>query len=170
MAQSPKTGGQNPKGKTRREMARKSVAENRQARRNYEIIDDLEVGIVLTGSEVKSLREGRANIAEAYAREEDGQIVLVNSTIPTYPPAGQFNHDPARKRVLLVKKREYNRLIGAVERDGRTLVPLELYFGPTGMAKIKLALATGRKAPDKRDVEKKRDWDRQKGRILRDRG
>jgi SsrA-binding protein len=119
---------------------------------------------------VKSLREGRANIAEAYAREEDGQIVLVNSTIPTYPPAGQFNHDPARKRVLLVKKREYNRLVGAVERDGRTLVPLELYFGPTGMAKIKLALATGRKAPDKRDVEKKRDWDRQKGRILRDRG
>lgn len=170
MAQAAKSSGANPKGKTRRELARKSVAENRQARRNYEIIDDLEVGIVLTGSEVKSLREGRANIAEAYAREEDGQIVLVNATIPTYPPAGQFNHDPGRKRVLLVKKREYNRLVGAVEREGRTLVPLELYFGPTGMAKIKLALATGRKAPDKRDVEKKRDWDRQKGRLLRDRG
>ena len=170
MAQPPKSGGQNPKGKTRRELAQKMVAENRQARRNYEILDHIEVGIVLTGSEVKSLREGRANIAEAYAREEDGQIVMVNSTIPMYAPAGQFNHDPARKRVLLVKKREYNRLIGAVDREGRTLVPLELYFGPTGMAKIKLALATGRKAPDKRDVEKKRDWDRQKGRILRDRG
>jgi len=170
MAQPPKSGGQNPKGKTRRQLAQKMVAENRQARRNYEIVDSLEVGIVLTGSEVKSLREGRANIAEAYAREEDGQIVMVNATIPTYPPAGQFNHDPGRKRILLVKKREYNRLMGAVNREGRTLVPLELYFGPTGMAKIKLALATGRKAPDKRDVEKKRDWDRQKGRILRARG
>jgi SsrA-binding protein len=151
MAQSPR-GGQNPKGKSRRELARKLVAENRQARRNYEIIDTLEAGIVLTGSEV------------------DGQIVLVNSTIPIYPPAAQFNHEPNRKRVLLLKKREFNRLIGAVEREGRTLVPLELYFGETGMAKIKLALATGRKAPDKRDVEKKRDWDRQKGRLLRDRG
>ena len=170
MAQPPKSGGQNPKGKTQRQLAQKMVAENRQARRNYEIIDSIEVGIVLTGSEVKSLREGRANIAEAYAREEDGQIVMVNATIPTYPPAGQFNHDPGRKRILLVKKREYNRLMGAVNREGRTLVPLELYFGPTGMAKIKLALATGRKAPDKRDVEKKRDWDRQKGRILRARG
>jgi SsrA-binding protein len=170
MAQPPKSSGQNPKGKSQRQLAQKMVAENRQARRNYEIIDSLEVGVVLTGSEVKSLREGRANIAEAYAREEDGQIVMVNSTIPIYPPAGQFNHDPGRKRVLLVKKREFNRLMGAVDREGRTLVPLELYFGPTGMAKIKLALATGRKAPDKRDVEKKRDWDRQKGRILRDRG
>ncbi|HVY88397.1 MAG TPA: SsrA-binding protein SmpB [Hyphomonadaceae bacterium] len=170
MAQAPKGGGQNPKTKTRREMARKLVAENRQARRNYEIIDDLEVGIVLTGSEVKSLREGRANIAEAYAREENGQIILVNSTIPIYPPAGQFNHEPGRKRVLLVKKREFNRLVGAVEREGRTLVPLELYFGSSGMAKVKLALATGRRAPDKRAVEKKRDWDRQKGRLLRSRG
>jgi SsrA-binding protein len=158
------------KTKTARELAKKLVAENRQARRNYEIEDTLEVGIVLTGSEVKSLREGRANIAESYAREEKGQILLINSTIPAYPPAGQFNHEPGRKRVLLVKKREYNRLVGAVEREGRTLVPLELYFGASGMAKIKLALATGRKAPDKRAVEKKRDWDRQKGRLLRDRG
>ena len=148
----------------------KLVAENRKARFNYAIEDKLEAGLVLTGSEVKSLREGRANIAESYAREEKGQIILVNAHIPIYPPAGQFNHEPGRKRVLLVKKREYNRLVGAVEREGRTLVPLELYFGPSGMAKIKLALATGRKAPDKRDVEKKRDWDRQKGRLLRDRG
>lgn len=175
MAQSPKgqpskSGGQNPKGKNQRQLAQKLVAENRQARRNYEIIDTIEAGIVLTGSEVKSLRDGRANIAEAYAREEGGQIVMVNSTIPIYPPAGQFNHEPNRKRVLLVRKREFDRLVGAVERDGRTLVPLEIYFGGSGMAKIKLALATGRKAPDKRDVEKKRDWDRQKGRLLRDRG
>jgi len=170
MAQPSRSSGQNPKGKTRRQLAQKLVAENRQARRNYEIIDTIEAGIVLTGSEVKSLRDGRANIAEAYAREEGGQIVMVNSTIPIYPPAGQFNHEPNRKRVLLVKKRELNRLIGAVEREGRTLVPLELYFGGSGMAKIKLALASGRKAPDKRDVEKKRDWDRQKGRLLRDRG
>lgn len=170
MVQGSGSNGQSPKGKTRRELARKLVAENRQARRNYEIIDTIEAGIVLTGSEVKSLRDGRANIAEAYAREEDGQIVMVNSTIPIYPPAGQFNHEPNRKRVLLVKKREFDRLIGAVEREGRTLVPLELYFGGSGMAKIKLALASGRKAPDKRDVEKKRDWNRQKGRLLRERG
>lgn len=175
MARSSQSGGQPPRrsasgAKTQRQLARRMVAENRQARRNYEIIDTLEAGIVLTGSEVKSLREGRANIAEAYAREENGQIVMINSTIPIYPPAGQFNHEPNRKRVLLLKKREFNRLTGAVERDGRTLVPLELYFGDSGMAKLKLALATGRKAPDKRDVEKKRDWDRQKGRLLRDRG
>jgi SsrA-binding protein len=172
MAQAPKgsRGGQNPKGKSQRELAKKSVAENRQARRNYQIIEDLEVGIVLTGSEVKSLREGRANIAEAYAREEKGQIVLINSHIPIYPPAGQFNHEPGRKRVLLVKKREFNKLIGAVQREGRTMVPLELYFGSSGMAKVKLALATGRTAPDKREVEKKRDWNRQKGRLMRDRG
>jgi len=170
MAQPSKSSGQNPKGKSQRQLAQKLVAENRQARRNYEIIDTIEAGIVLTGSEVKSLRDGRANIAEAYAREENGQIVMVNSTIPIYPPAGQFNHEPNRKRILLVKRREFDRLIGAVEREGRTLVPLELYFGGSGMAKIKLALATGRKAPDKRDVEKKRDWDRQKGRLLRDRG
>ena len=169
MAQSPK-GGQNPKGKSQRELARKLVAENRQARRNYEIIDTLETGIILTGSEVKALREGRANIAEAYAREEDGQIVMINSTIPIYPAAGQFNHEPGRKRVLLVKKREFNRLIGAIEREGPTLVPLELYFGGNGMAKIQPAPATGPKAPAKRDAEKKRDWDSQKGRLIRDRG
>jgi SsrA-binding protein len=172
MAQAPKgpSGSSRPARKTQRELAQKLVAENRQARRNYEIIDTLEVGVVLTGSEVKSMRDGRANIAEAYAREENGQIVMINSTIPIYPPAGQFNHEPNRKRILLVKKREFNRLTGAVDREGRTLVPLELYFGHRGIAKIKLALATGRKAPDKREVEKKRDWDRQKGRLLRDRG
>lgn len=153
-----------------REEAKKLVAENRQARRNYEIEDTLETGIVLVGTEVKSLREGRANIAESYAREEDGEIVLVNSSIPIYPAAAQFNHEPGRKRKLLIKKREMAKLRLAVEREGRTLVPLKLYFNDRGIAKLQLALAKGRKAPDKRDVEKQRDWDRQKGRLLRDRG
>lgn len=156
--------------KSARELAKKLIAENRQARRNYQIESTLEAGIALTGTEVKSLRDGRANIAESYAREENGEILLINSTIPIYPPAAQFNHEPGRKRRLLLKKREMAKLIGAVEREGRTLVPLKLYFNDRGIAKVELALATGRKAPDKRDVEKKRDWDRQKGRLLRDRG
>jgi SsrA-binding protein len=155
---------------TEREKARKLIAENRQARRDYEIKDTVEAGIVLVGTEVKSLREGRANIAESYAREEEGEIVLINATIPIYPPAAQFNHEPGRKRKLLLKKREMARLIQAIEREGRTMVPLKLYFNPRGVAKVELALAVGRKNIDKRDVEKKRDWDREKGRLLRDRG
>ncbi|MEZ5938043.1 MAG: SsrA-binding protein SmpB [Hyphomonadaceae bacterium] len=153
-----------------RDQAKKLIAENRQARRNYQIEDTIEAGISLVGTEVKSLREGRANIAESYAREEDGEIVLINASIPIYPPASQFNHEPGRKRKLLLKKREMAKLINAIEREGRTLVPLKLYFNPRGIAKLELALATGRKAPDKRDVEKKRDWDRQKARLMRDRG
>jgi SsrA-binding protein len=153
-----------------REKARKLIAENRQARRNYEIEDTLEAGIALVGTEVKSLREGRANIAESYAREENGRIVLVNATIPIYPPAAQFNHEPLRKRFLLLKKRELLRLLAAVEREGRTIVPLKLYFNPDGLAKVELALATGRKTIDKRDVEKKRDWDRDKARLMRNKG
>jgi SsrA-binding protein len=156
--------------KSARDVAKKLIAENRQARRNYAIEDTLEAGIALTGTEVKSLRSGRANIAESYAREENGEIILVNATIPIYPPAAQFNHEPGRKRRLLLKKREMAKLIGKVEREGRTLVPLKLYFNDRGIAKLELALATGRRAPDKRDVEKKRDWERQKGRLLRDRG
>jgi len=153
-----------------REDARRLIAENRQARRNYDIEDTLEVGIVLVGTEVKSLREGRANIAESYAREENGELVLVNATIPIYPPAAQFNHEPLRRRKLLLSRREMARLIQAGEREGRTLVPLKLYFNERGRAKIQLGLARGRKAHDKRDVEKQRDWDRQKSRLLRERG
>ena len=155
---------------TAREQARKLIAENRQARRNYEIEDTVEAGIALMGTEVKSLRAGRANIAESYAREENGEIVLVNASIPIYPPAAQFNHEPGRKRKLLLKKREMHKLIVGVEREGRTLVPLKLYFNDRGIAKLELGLAKGRSNIDKRDVEKKRDWNRQKSRILRDRG
>ncbi|MEO0982316.1 MAG: SsrA-binding protein SmpB [Pseudomonadota bacterium] len=145
------------------------VAENRAARRNYAIEDTLEAGVVLQGSEVKSLREGRANIAEAYASLEDGELWLINSDIPVYAAANRFNHAPKRKRKLLVKARERARLGQAIERQGRTIVPLKLYFNDKGVAKLLIGVATGRKAPDKRDVEKKRDWEREKSRLLRER-
>ena len=144
------------------------VAENRQARRNYAVEDTLEVGIVLVGSEVKSLRQGKANIAEAYASVENNELWLINCDIPIYTQANRFNHTPKRHRKLLVKAREHDRLAQAVDRKGRTLVPLKLYFNERGIAKILLGIATGRREPDKRDTEKKRDWDRQKQRILRD--
>ncbi len=153
-----------------REKARKLIAENRQARRNYEIEDTFEAGIVLKGTEVKSLRAGRANIAESYAREEDGEIILINSTIPIYPPAAQFNHEPGRKRKLLLKRKEMAKLILGIDKEGRTLVPLKMYFNDRGLAKVELGIGRGRKNIDKRDVEKQRDWNRQKGRLLRDRG
>ena len=145
------------------------VAENRQARRNYAVEETLEAGLVLQGSEVKSLREGKANIAEAYASLEDGELWHINCDIPIYTQANRFNHQPKRHRKLLVKARERERLGQAIERKGRTIVPLKLYFNDRGIAKMLLGIATGRKAPDKRDVEKKRDWDRQKQRILKDR-
>jgi len=145
------------------------IAENRRARRDYAVEDTYEAGIVLVGSEVKSLREGKANIAESYAGVENGELWLVNADIPIYTAANRFNHEPRRRRKLLVKKRELAKLIQEVERAGRTIVPLKLYFDNRGIAKFLIGVATGRKAPDKRDVEKKRDWDRQKARILRDR-
>ncbi len=143
------------------------VAENRQARRNYAVEDTMEAGIVLVGSEVKSLREGKANIAESYASLENGELWLINCDIPIYTQANRFNHEPKRHRKLLVKARERSTLAQAIERKGRTIVPLKLYFNERGIAKLLIGIATGRKAPDKRDVEKKRDWDRQKARILR---
>lgn len=149
---------------------RKLVAENRQARRNYEIEETIEAGVALLGTEVKSLRAGRANIAESYARADEDGIVLVNATIPIYPPAAQFNHEPTRMRRLLLKKREISRLLQAIEREGRTLIPLKLYFNDRGIAKLELALGKGRKTIDKREVEKKRDWNRSKARLLRERG
>jgi SsrA-binding protein len=155
---------------TAREKARKLIAENRQARRNYEIEDTYEAGIQLLGTEVKSLRAGRANIAESYAREEDGEIMLINSSIPIYPPAAQFNHEPGRKRKLLLKKKEMAKLILGIDKEGRTLVPLKMYFNDRGLAKVELGIGRGRKNIDKRDVEKQRDWNRQKGRLLRERG
>lgn len=146
------------------------VAENRQARRNYEVVDTLEAGIALVGTEVKSLRLGRANIAESYAREENGEMVLVNATIPEYPPASRFNHAPTRMRKLLLKKKELAKLFQGTQREGMTVVPLKLYFNDRGIAKLLLGIARGRKTVDKRDVEKKRDWDKQKSRLLRDKG
>jgi len=150
--------------------ARRVVAENRKARHNYDILETFEAGIALEGSEVKSLREGKANIAESYASPEDGELYLINSSIQEYKQANRFNHEERRPRKLLMHKREIARLIGATEREGMTVVPLRLYFNPRGIAKVELALAKGRKLHDKRDAEKARDWQRQKARLLRDRG
>ena len=150
--------------------ARRFVAENRKARYNYEILETFEAGIALQGSEVKSLREGKANIAESYASAEKGEIYLINSSIQEYRQANRFNHDERRPRKLLLHKREIARLIGATEREGMTLVPLKLYFNDRGIAKVQLALARGKKTHDKRETEKKRDWQRQKARLLRERG
>jgi SsrA-binding protein len=119
---------------------------------------------------VKSLRIGRANIAESYASAEKGELWLINATIPEYPPAGQFNHEPRRRRKLLVRQRELKRLVSAVNREGRTLAPLTLYFNDRGIAKVQIALATGKKSHDKRAATKDREWKRQQGRLLRDKG
>lgn len=149
---------------------RKLVAENRRARFDYLIEETMEAGIQLLGTEVKALRAGRANIAESYAAPEKGELWLVNAHIPEYAPAAQFNHEPRRRRKLLVKGRELKKLMGAVERDGRTIAPLKLYFNERGIAKLEIALAKGKKAHDKREASKDRDWKRQQGRLLRDRG
>ncbi len=146
------------------------VAQNRKARHNYHIGQTFEAGLVLTGSEVKSLRAGHGNIAESYATERDGEIFLINAYIAEYKQAGPDNHEPRRARKLLLKRREINRLSGAVQRQGMTLVPLRLYFNARGLAKIEIALATGKHRYDKRQAEKKRDWDRQKARLMRDKG
>jgi SsrA-binding protein len=152
------------------EPERKLIAENRRARFEYMIEETLEAGIQLVGTEVKSLRGGRANIAESYASPEKGELWLINATIPDYPPAGQFNHEPRRPRKLLVRSRELKRLMGAVEREGRTLVPLRLYFNARGIAKLELALAKGKKAHDKREATKDREWKRQQARLMREKG
>jgi SsrA-binding protein len=152
------------------EPTRKLIAENRRARFDYMIEDTLEAGIQLLGTEVKALRAGRANIAESYAHTQSGELWLINANIPIYPPAGQFNHEPRRKRKLLVRSKELKKLAGAVEREGRTLAPLELYFNDRGIAKVKIALAKGKKAHDKREATKDREWKRQQGRLLRDKG
>jgi len=149
----------------------KVVAENRRARFNYEIGDTYEAGIALTGSEVKSLRSGKATIAESYADTKGGELWLVNANIPEYLQAGPFNnHPPKRPRRLLLHQREIDRLASAVEREGMTIVPLKLYFNERGRAKIEIALARGKKLHDKRETLKKRSWEREKGRLLRARG
>jgi SsrA-binding protein len=148
----------------------KVVADNRRARFNYEIGDTFEAGIVLTGSEVKSLRAGKATIAESYADARGGELWLINSNIPEYLQASRFNHAPKRARKLLLQKREINRLVGAVEREGMTIVPLKLYFNEKGRAKIEIALARGKKLHDKRETLKKRSWERERGRLMRMKG
>ncbi|MBO6638394.1 MAG: SsrA-binding protein SmpB [Roseitalea sp.] len=150
--------------------ARKLVAENRKARFNYEIEDVVEAGLMLRGTEVKSLRNGEANIAESYASFEDGEMWLINSHIPEYLEANRFNHDPRRRRKLLLNKREIARMVNATDREGMTIVPLKLYFNDRGRAKLELAVARGKKLHDKRETEKKRDWNREKARLLREKG
>jgi SsrA-binding protein len=147
------------------------AAENRKARHQYYIEDTLEAGIVLEGSEVKSLREGRANIAESYASVEDGELWLINAYIPEFSQsrARAFAHDPRRRRKLLVHRRELARLAQGVGREGMTIVPLRLYFNERGIAKIELGLAKGKKMADKRETEKRRDWAREKARLLKER-
>jgi SsrA-binding protein len=148
----------------------KLVAENRKARFNYEIGDTLEAGIALSGSEVKSLRSGKANIGDAYASDEDGELYLLNAHIAEYSQAGRANHEPMRPRKLLLHRKEIGKLAGAIQREGMTVVPLKLYFNQRGIAKVLLGLAKGKKLHDKRDTEKRRDWDRQKGRLMREKG
>ncbi len=146
------------------------VAENKKARRNYDIDETFEAGIALLGSEVKSLRAGKANIAESYATDEKNELYLINAHIPEYLQAGRDNHAPRRKRKLLLHKREIGRLLGAIQRQGMTIVPLKLYFNDRGIAKLLIALGRGRKLHDKRAAERKRDWNRQKARLMREKG
>lgn len=148
----------------------KIAAENRKARFSYEVMDTLETGLVLTGTEVKSLRLGQANIQESYASLEDGEIWLINSYVPEYLQGNRFNHEPRRRRKLLVSRREMAKLGQAVDREGMTMVPLKIYFNDRGRAKLLLAVARGKKLHDKRESEKQRDWAREKGRLLKERG
>ena len=148
----------------------KPIAENRRARFDYFLEDSVEAGLVLTGTEVKSLRVGRANIAESYAAVEGREIVLINADIPPYGHANRFNHEPRRPRKLLLHRKQIDKLIASVQRDGRTLIPVKLYFNEKGTAKLEIALAKGKKLHDKRETEQARDWKREQGRLMRDRG
>lgn len=154
-----------PKGSQR--VVKKVVADNRKARYNYEILDTYEAGIMLMGTEVKALRDGKANIADSYASDEGGEIWLINSYLPEYLQANRFNHEPRRRRKLLLSKREISRLRVGINREGMTLVPLKIYFNEKGRAKLELALAKGKKLHDKRETEKERDWNREKSRLFK---
>lgn len=150
--------------------ARQVIAQNRRARHDYLIEDTLEAGVALTGTEVKSLRAGRCSLGEAYAADQGGELFLLNAHIAPYGPASRFNHEPKRPRKLLVHKRELDRLLGLTRRSGYTLVPLSIYFNERGIAKVELGLARGKRKADKREAEKARDWQRDKARLLRERG
>ena len=148
----------------------KTVADNRRARFDYHIDDTFEAGLALQGTEVKALRAGQATIAESYAEVRDGEVWLINSNIPEYSHGNRLNHEPRRPRKLLLHGREINKMFGAVERKGMTLVPLSIYFNATGRAKVELALAKGKQAHDKRATIKDRDWKRDKARLMREKG
>src|ERR671911_1433027 len=146
------------------------VADNRKARFNYEILDTLEAGIALTGTEVKSLRQGKATIGEAYAGPSGEEMFLFNAYIPEYLQANRFNHETRRPRRLLLHKRQINKLIGATQREGFTVIPLKVYFNERGKAKVELGLGRGKKLHDKREADKERTWNREKARLIRDKG
>jgi SsrA-binding protein len=148
----------------------KVVAENRRARYEYFLDDFFEAGIALTGTEVKSLRFGEGSIAESYAEVKDDEVWLVNANVPEFSHGNRFNHEPKRPRKLLLHSREVDKLRNAVSRQGMTLIPLSIYFNPRGRAKVELALARGKKIHDKRENEKARDWKREQGRLMRERG
>lgn len=155
---------------SRRQDGIKVIADNRRARYDYEIIETFEAGIELKGSEVKSLRSGRTNLAESYAAMKGGELFLINSNIPEYREANRFNHEPKRPRKLLLHKREIDKLASGVLREGLTIVPLKMFFNPRGRCKVDLALARGKKIHDKRDTVRDRTWQREKARLLRDKG
>jgi SsrA-binding protein len=148
------------------DLGRTVVAQNRKARHNYFIEETFEAGLALTGTEVKSLRGGRSTIAESYVTEEGGEAWLVNANIPEYASGNRFNHEPRRPRKLLLHRKQINKLIGAIQREGRTVVPLQVYFNPRGRAKIEIALVTGKQLHDKRQAIKDRDWQRQRARLM----
>ncbi|CAN5912203.1 SsrA-binding protein SmpB [soil metagenome] len=152
------------------DLERNVVSQNRKARHNYFIEETFEAGLALTGTEVKSLRDGRSTIAESYVTEEGGEAWLVNANIPEYAAGNRANHEPRRARKLLLHRAQINKLIGAIQREGRTVVPLQVYFNPKGRAKVEIALATGKQAHDKRQSIKDRDWQRQRARMLSHRG
>jgi len=158
------------RGSEGRAGARKVIVENRRARFDYEILETFEAGIALEGPEVKSLRQGRGNLQDAYASVDRGELYLVNAYIPEYLEANRFNHETRRPRKLLLHRREIDRLAGGVLRDGLTIVPLRLFFNPRGRAKAEIALARGKKLHDKRETEKQRSWAREKSRLLKERG
>jgi SsrA-binding protein len=153
---------------SRREDGIKVIADNRRARFDYEIIDTFEAGVELKGSEVKSLRSGRTNLAESYAAMKGGELFLVNSNIPEYREANRFNHEPKRPRKLLLHAREIGKLSNGVLREGLTIVPLKMFFNTRGRVKVDIALAKGKKLHDKRDSIKERSWDRERARLMRE--
>lgn len=156
--------------KDTRKDEQRMAAQNRRARFDYEIIETLEVGIMLTGSEVKSLRAGKASINEAFAGEMEGALYLFNANIPEYVEANQFNHEPKRPRKLLLRKKQIVKFLNGIQRKGLTIVPLSIYFNEKGRAKVNIGLARGKKTVDKRHTLKERDWQRDKARVMRDKG